>query len=87
MGRRAGTCLLCCLWASSADKVKKATRSPLLVSIKGVLFYLLTVAGSRVCGFYEAHPNDENTPMKLNSGVTEKLTPRVRSNEFLQSPF
>lgn len=54
-----------CLQASSADKVLRTKesypKSLLFISIKGVLFHLLTVklAESSCSGFYEADPNDE----------------------------
>lgn len=52
MGCHAGTCLLGCLQASSADKVLRTKegypKSLLFISIKGGLFHLLTVKTGRI---------------------------------------
>lgn len=65
-----------CLQASSADKVLRTKdsypKSLLFISIKGVLFHLLTVklAEASCSGFSEADPSDEKNPVKLNSEIT-----------------
>lgn len=52
MGCYAGTCPLSCLQASSADKVlgtkESCPKSLLFISIKGVLFHLLTIKTGRI---------------------------------------